>query len=266
MQGDIKMNNQSAVRALVLGFGMAFMPSLVMADVIYTSFGSLPQGVPPATFGGSGIPADAIAATSVIVDGNKTVTVALSATPRYSNPALTNNGAGTFYAQTGSNTGGNNESATTGALWNFSYYVNVSGPGADLGDYAFTLYYDFNPAPATLPGAMGSINLNGGIVGAGGNPSSMTNVQGSENLLFSYLQTNVLGIVTPPPSGSFNPLANGEYSFILRADNAFGTLGRVGINVNAVPLPAAAWLFGSALLGLGWAKRSRRQQQEVLCA
>ncbi|MBK6286744.1 MAG: hypothetical protein IPF49_03695 [Gammaproteobacteria bacterium] len=50
------MNNQSAVRALVLGFGMAFMPSLVMADVIYTSFGSLPQGVPPATFGGSGNP------------------------------------------------------------------------------------------------------------------------------------------------------------------------------------------------------------------
>ncbi|MBK7728737.1 MAG: VPLPA-CTERM sorting domain-containing protein [Gammaproteobacteria bacterium] len=38
------------------------------------------------------------------------------------------------------------------------------------------------------------------------------------------------------------------------------------ISLTAVPLPAAAWLFGSALLGLGWAKRSRRQQQEVLCA
>ena len=38
------------------------------------------------------------------------------------------------------------------------------------------------------------------------------------------------------------------------------------ISLTAVPLPAAAWLFGSALLGLGWARRSRLQQQEVLCA
>ncbi len=38
------------------------------------------------------------------------------------------------------------------------------------------------------------------------------------------------------------------------------------VSLTAVPLPAAAWLFGSALLGLGWARRSRSRQQEVLCA
>ena len=38
------------------------------------------------------------------------------------------------------------------------------------------------------------------------------------------------------------------------------------IGLTAVPLPAAAWLFGSALLGLGWTKRSRRQSQEALIA
>ena len=36
------------------------------------------------------------------------------------------------------------------------------------------------------------------------------------------------------------------------------------VSLTAVPLPAAAWLFGSALLGLGWARRSRSRQQEVL--
>ncbi len=38
------------------------------------------------------------------------------------------------------------------------------------------------------------------------------------------------------------------------------------ISLTAVPLPAAAWLFGSALLGLGWTKRSRRQSQDALIA
>ena len=38
------------------------------------------------------------------------------------------------------------------------------------------------------------------------------------------------------------------------------------ISLTAVPLPAAAWLFGSALLGLGWTKRFRRQSQDALIA
>ena len=38
------------------------------------------------------------------------------------------------------------------------------------------------------------------------------------------------------------------------------------ISLTAVPLPAAAWLFGSALLGLGWTKRFRRQSREALIA
>ncbi len=37
-------------------------------------------------------------------------------------------------------------------------------------------------------------------------------------------------------------------------------------SLTAVPLPAAAWLFGSALLGLGWTKRFRRQSQDALIA
>ena len=38
------------------------------------------------------------------------------------------------------------------------------------------------------------------------------------------------------------------------------------VTLTAVPLPVAAWLFGSALLGLGWARCSRSRQQEVLAA
>ena len=52
-----------------------------------------------------------------------------------------------------------------------------------------------------------------------------------------------------------------DFSFLL------GDLGGVAglelnlTNLQVVPLPAAAWLFGSALLGLVGAARSRRQQQ-----
>ena len=59
-------------------------------------------------------------------------------------------------------------------------------------------------------------------------------------------------------------------AYYLSTYNPDGTLynpGDVGtLTVTAVPLPAAAWLFGSALLGLGWARRSRQQAQEVLSA
>jgi len=37
-----------------------------------------------------------------------------------------------------------------------------------------------------------------------------------------------------------------------RAPNSFGI---DNLSVNVVPIPAAAWLFGSALMGLGWVRR-----------
>ncbi len=57
----------------------------------FDSFGPLPA----ATYGGTGIPNDPSAITT-IVDGSNTITLGLTATPRYYNPAIKNDGAGTF--------------------------------------------------------------------------------------------------------------------------------------------------------------------------
>ncbi|MEO7387699.1 MAG: hypothetical protein ABIX37_12235, partial [Gammaproteobacteria bacterium] len=186
---------------------IAAAPGISSAFTVYDSFGSFPD----ATWAGTGIPNDAVAAAKTIIDGDTTIRIAMNATGRYSNPQLSNNGAAVFYAGAGSNTGGNNESLTTGALWNFNYYIDiVSGSGKKLTDYQFDLWYDFNPtgptACCTLP--TGRINMTNGML-LYGNPNSLLE-QGSENLMFSYLASGVPGFITAP-GGAFDPNALGNY-------------------------------------------------------
>ncbi len=165
----------SAVFAAVM-----LMPAVAMADVAYTDFGSLPG----ANFGGTGIPNDAVAATNVVVDGDNKITIALTAHQRYSNPVVTSDGAGTYFAQTGANDGldGANPAHSTAATWNFGFYMNIEdivapNDSPDLGDYKFTLYYDFDPGADTGNAAMGHIDF----------PlTTQTNYQDSQNLVFGF--------------------------------------------------------------------------------
>ena len=93
---------------------------------VFTSFGALAA----ATFGGSGIPNDAVAITQ-IVDGDNVITLGLTAHQRYFNPPLVNDGAGTFAAGPGSNfgdpgnPGGPGPGTALGATWNFAFYVDI---------------------------------------------------------------------------------------------------------------------------------------------
>ncbi|MEE4185721.1 MAG: hypothetical protein V2J12_08135 [Gammaproteobacteria bacterium] len=238
----------SAVAAATLVSGGA------AAAPIFDVFGPLPE----ATFGGTGIPNDAVAVSSQFVDGDTTITVALSATQRLFNPALTNDGAGTYFAQAGSNLGGpGSTSALEGALWNVNYYIDVDDPGATarLTDYDINIYYDFDPAFDNGLAGLGSINVTSWLL-AGPNPLATT-TQGSENLLFDFLGVAVPGIVTPPTFPAFDPNALGEYNFAITvARNGF-PVETVAMDVQVVPVPAAAVLFPSALAMLGWMRRRR---------
>ncbi|MFZ1625225.1 MAG: VPLPA-CTERM sorting domain-containing protein [Gammaproteobacteria bacterium] len=242
------MKNSAKLTGLICALAL---PGIAAATPLYDTFGPLTG----ANFGGSGIPNGSVAISSQFEDGANTITVAMNATQRYSNPVVTNDGAGTFFAGTGSNTGGAGESSTTGALWNFNYYINVTGPGAVLTNYDIKLFYDFNPAFDNGPTNLGVVNVTNGIL-ASANPGA-TNVQGSENLMFSYLATSVPGFLTPPGGAftSFNPNATGEYNFAIQVGRAGWAVEQVRMDVQVVPVPAAAWLFGSALGLMGFARR-----------
>lgn len=236
----------SVVLALALS-----VSGVASATPFYDSFGPLPE----ANWGGVGIPNDAVTASKQFYDGsNVLITIAMNAHGRYSNPEVTNDGAGTYFAGPGSNTGGAGESPTTGALWNFNTFIKVEGfNGATpkLTDYQFTGYYDFNPGLDTPPGSLGAVNLTNLLLGT--NPTA-TVFQDSENLLFGYLAVPYPGVVTPP-AGSFNPNALGEYNFGIQVSKAGWWVEGLAMDVQVVPEPTTALLLGMALMGLAARRR-----------
>lgn len=207
--------------AIALCLSSAPTVSAIIITPAGTSFGSLPA----ATFGGSGIPNDDVQIANI---GN--LTLGLTATPRYANPAVTNNGNGTFYANAGDDTA-NGQPAY--AQWNFDFYVNGLADGQSV-----KLFYDNN--------------------GSGGNDVTsffaLPNYQDSWNLGMGFLS-----------GGIFDPNANGEYGFALvaYANTEAGAveLGRSAILVNVsdgstVPDGGSTiLLLGSVLAGLAVLRR-----------
>ena len=90
------------------------------------------------------------------------------------------------------------------------------------------------------------------------NNPALTLVQGSENLLFNYLAVNSPGFITAPTANGytiFNPNLLGEYNFAIQVSRDGWGVENVRMDVQVVPIPAAAWLFGGALGLLGWMRR-----------
>lgn len=224
--------------------GLAFCASAIASpiDPTFTTFGKL-NG---ATFGGTGIPNTAVAITT-IANGGHNFTLGLTATPRYSNPAIENDGAGTFWAVSGGDVAHNKPSY---ARWNVDYYVNID-PNLGLFDnYSVRLYYDKNPAADNDVTSFRTLG----------------ETQNSDNLGYGG---SILGFTWGFPGGTFDPNAIGEYSFALVLFNGTTELGRSAINVNvnetgkkplaAVPDGGSSLvLLGIALTGLGSIARFRK--------
>ncbi|RYD45573.1 MAG: VPDSG-CTERM sorting domain-containing protein [Verrucomicrobiaceae bacterium] len=195
-----------------------------------TTFGTLPG----ATFGGSGISNQNVTVTT-IQDGSRTLTLGLTVTPRYSNPAVANTGldsnnAGTFYAIVGGDVA---NGKSTYAQWNIGYYFDVP---ANAG-YSVSFLYDAkNPNLGDTP----SSSVNGLVMAFNGKQNSVN-----------------LGMSSYFGSG-FNPNAQGEYSFALVVKKNGTELGRSSINVNVnatgtapVQAPAKVPDAGTSLALLG---------------
>jgi hypothetical protein len=239
---------------------MAATPSISQAFTTNDYFGSFPA----ATWGGSGIPNDAVAVAKQIVNGNTTITIAMSATGRYQNPQPTHNGLVPIYTVgAGSNCGiatdpVNCPSADQGALWNWNYYVavtNINGATKSIKDYQIDIWYDFDPTgPVAEPdtAGLGRINVTQGV-----GLATVNLLQGSENLLFGWMAGLPAYTHVTPPAGSFNPNATGNYQFMLTVSNLSQSVpyDTVAMEVQVVPVPAAVWLFGSALGLVGLMRR-----------
>ncbi|MEM6332415.1 MAG: PEP-CTERM sorting domain-containing protein [Planctomycetota bacterium] len=227
------------------------------ATPIFDDFGSFPN----ATFGGSGIPTDSVAASKQIIDGDTEITVALSATQRLTNPPLTNDGAGTYFATPGSNTPPT--TSFEGSRWNFNFYVEVRSISGlndpSIADYDISLLYDFDAGFDTPLADLGFIDFD--VVGPTATISTFEDFadgeisQGSQNLLFSFLTTGSPPFIVPPAGQTFDPNELGEYTFAIGVTDGFFPIESVAIDV-VIPEPGTLALLGLGSLGL--IRRTRR--------
>ena len=194
-----------------------------------------PGSHPYMTFGGSGIPTH-----SVMVASGDGVTLGISAAQRFSNPVVTNNGAGTFFAAAGVDPG--SPPGSTYATWNFNWYISsVAAEDA----HTFELLIDRDPAA----GSAASFLIPSPLLTSEGFQNSWN--LGMEALEFFGGDFN------------FDPTVNGEYGFALVARNVAGAevaraamLVQVGETV--VPEPSTYVLMAAGLAGLGVVVRRRR--------
>ena len=228
------MKKLLGLTSIMLASGIAVFANPVIPN--YDTFGTLSG----ATFAGTGIPNTSVAAVKKIIQGNgDVITLGLTATARYSNPTVGDNGAGVFYATPGLNDGLAGKSVQ--ATWNWDFYFDASNSKGTAGNYTYKLFYGTD-ASSLVSFAPTVIGDNAATPGKGG--------QNSENLNFSGFRTPI----------SFDPNANAIYSFELVSYDSTGTqqLGEVAINVDVGTVPDGGMtvvLLGGALMGLAALRR-----------
>lgn len=199
----------------------------------YDTFGPL-----AVSFGGSGIPNGAVAQSTF----GQTGVLGLTATQRFSNPLVTNNGSGRFFAQSGIDQTDANSVGQQYARWNFNFHINSGGQTG----YEYQLFMDVDPTA-------GEDFKSFGASGASG-PGWVSGVnQNSLNIGMSFIEA--LGY-------TFDPTVDGEYTFALQASDDSGVIAKTSIVVQVgngapIPEPGTLALAGLALAGLAVARRKQ---------
>lgn len=240
------IRNTFAAAALVaLGVGANAAP----ITPNFTTFGDIDAAFDnTVTFGGSGIPTFPSSITELGIVGTNTILrMGIMATPRFSSPTPTNDGAGTYTVEPGESIGG----SAGASKWNFSFAAELVGPESfTVSDVNLKLFYDLDPGVGTDDSLMGMIDFGASVLGGA------SFIEGSQNPSFGFLTSPLTLGLTPPAFTPFSIFAPGEYSFALRAD-VNGQTSEASMNVSVVPLPASALFLLSALAGAAALRRRK---------
>jgi len=220
-----------------------------------------PTGVfgpqPTMTFAGDGIPNHSVMVNvggTLVRDGSKSLPgMGLTAHQRFVGPDLLNNGNGIFFAMPGISANPPSGPSDPWATWNVGFYID-GGVGRP---YTYKLFYDFDPAS-------GNAQSGHGVVEFG---PLTTLVQGSWNMGMNFLDNPAIPGVIVPGFPSFDPNAQGQYTFALVAFNGQGIeSGRTAIQVNVdnsmnvIPEPSTYALMATGLVGLVGIARRRNSK------
>lgn len=214
----------------LLGVAAACVTSLSAAVIIpsFETFGTLDG----ATFGGTGIPntdvaistydVPAVSIGKLVIRPAFTITLGLTAHGRYENPATTNDGAGTYFANAGGDTYSSFPDPTL-ARWNLGAFIDFEDRLPP--EFSVAFLYDTDPA-------------------VGNDVSTFLPIIPVLGIPQPYESSSNLGFLFPygvlPTNGvPFDPEAEGEYSFALGLFKNSLTQGstlvaHTAINVNVV--------------------------------
>ena len=134
------------------------------------------------------------------------------------------------------------------ACYNYSEFLYVAGGGG--------LVYTGGAAAATSNNAAGNaiVAIQAFLDGAsfGANAEGSLGDADANGFSNSYLVSGTSGLAFNQQQAGLNPTTN-----LQPVGDDAAISGSTFSNASAVPVPAAAWLFGSALLGLGVVRRKK---------
>ena len=226
---------------------LLILPHSVAAAPLHNTFGPLGAD----TFARKDIQNGEAAISSQISNGSPLITVAMSTARQHSSPALTDADASVYFPQAGRYLGDAKPRSSKDTVWNFDDHMNIDSTATAFADYQINLIYDAGPALDDGSARVASINVTNEIL------STPTLQYGSKSPTPHSLAKNYPDTVKVS-GGTFDSNTTAKYDPDIQAAQSDWGVESIATDMQVMPLSAAAWLFGSAMLGLfGVARRKK---------